>query len=388
MPSLLYNRWILLDNILMPLFLSSLLFALYHYKKDSSKPDKYGHAGDNKTLIPILMSGVFLGLAIFTKIPTFTMIPVVGFLIFTNSNRRSLRVLGLWLIPVVLIPSIWPAYNISSGHFNEWRNGIVHQETRGIYYKGDKILSNALNEFFQIDPILFVLGICGLVYALIRKDIVLVLWVIPYLIFLYFIVWTTYFHLLMILAAFCIAAAVLLEKISQAIRRKITRIIIITSQKVLLPLSLFSSSPFLISSAIGIFGLISSIMLIAANHTLHNFVIFAFITQHLPDFKNTTNDNNNNKVIMIGSLYLRSQYWLYKYVFNKDFDFMSITDAPINDTHFTIPFKTQKILFIVDPFVSQIDEEGPLKQINQLYNNTHTMAIFDRGLVKIRSNYY
>jgi 4-amino-4-deoxy-L-arabinose transferase-like glycosyltransferase len=38
MPSLLYNRWILLDSILMPLLLSSILFALYHYRKDSSKP--------------------------------------------------------------------------------------------------------------------------------------------------------------------------------------------------------------------------------------------------------------------------------------------------------------------------------------------------------------
>ena len=163
--------------------------------------------------------------------------------------------------------------------------------------------------------------------------------------FLYFIVWTTYFHLLIIMPAFCIAAAVLLENISQAIRR---RRIITISQKALLPLSLLSSS-FLISSAIGIFGLVSSMLLITANHTLHNFVIFAFITQHLPDFKNTSNDDdNNNKVIMVGSLYLRSQYWLYKYVFNKDFGFMSITDAPINDTHFVIPFKTQKVLFIVD----------------------------------------
>ena len=66
---------------------------------------------------------------------------------------------------------------------------------------------------------------------------------------------------------------------------------------------------------------------------------------------------------------------------------LSITDAPINDTHFTIPFKTQKVLLIVDPFLSQIDEEGSLKQTKQLYNNTHTKAIFDRGLVKVRSNY-
>jgi glycyl-tRNA synthetase (class II) len=54
----------------------------------------------------------------------------------------------------------------SSGHFNQWHNGIVHQETRGIYYKGDKILSNALNQLFAVDPILFVIGICGLFYAL------------------------------------------------------------------------------------------------------------------------------------------------------------------------------------------------------------------------------
>ena len=66
---------------------------------------------------------------------------------------------------------------------------------------------------------------------------------------------------------------------------------------------------------------------------------------------------------------------------------MSITDAPINDTHFTIPFKTQKVLFIVDPFFSQIHAKGPLKQIKQLYNNTHTRVVFDRGLVKVRSNY-
>jgi hypothetical protein len=93
-------------------------------------------------------------------------------------------------------------------------------------------------------------------------------------------------------------------------------------------------------------------------------------------------------IIMVGSLYLRSKYWLYKYVFNKDFDLLSITDAPINDSHFIIPFKTQKVLFIVDPFFSQIDEEEPLKQINHLYKNTQTRAIFDRGSVKVRSNYY
>jgi hypothetical protein len=90
---------------------------------------------------------------------------------------------------------------------------------------------------------------------------------------------------------------------------------------------------------------------------------------------------------MVGSLYLRSQYWLYKYVFNKDFDLLSITDPPISNTHFIIPFNTQKVLFIMDSFVSRIHAEQALKQIKQLYNNTHTRAVFDRGLVRIRSNY-
>ena len=148
-PSLLYSRWILLDNILLPFFLSSILFALYYYRKDSKYAHKYDH-DDSKTLIPILLSGIFLGLAIFTKIPAFTMIPAVGFLIFTNNNKNRLKVLGLWLFPVILIPLIWPAYSISSGQFNEWLNGIIHQETRGIHYEGDKVLSNALNDFFKL----------------------------------------------------------------------------------------------------------------------------------------------------------------------------------------------------------------------------------------------
>jgi len=40
--------------------------------------------------------------------------------------------------------------------------------------------------------------------------------------------------------------------------------------------------------------------------------------------------------------------------------------------------------FLLSFYVSKIDAEGPLKQIKQLYNNTHTKAVFDRGLVKIK----
>jgi hypothetical protein len=372
-------RRIYLDTILLPFLLSSILFAIYYNRKDSKSADnKYGDGSiggsisDNKTLIPTLLSGIFLGLAIFTKIPAFTMIPLVGFLIFTNnSNKKRLKVLGLWFIPVILIPLIWPLYAAYNGQFYEWLNGISYQGKRGIHYEGDVVLPNALNKFFQIDPVLFALGICGLFYVAIKKDVALLLWVIPYLIFLYVIVWTTYFHLIIILPVFCIAFAVLLEDLLRVIRRKIM------NQRILLSLL----SPPVAITSIGIFGLKASITLIIVNLTFNNFVIFAFIIQQLPDF----NDSRDSKLIMVGSPYLRTQYWLYKYAFSKDFDFMSITDPPINDTHFIIPFNTQKVLFIIDSFFSQIHSKGPLEQIQRLYNGTYTKAIFQR--VEIRSNY-
>ena len=58
-----------LDNIMLPFILSSILFALH------VRPNKVNY-------YLILLSGVLLGLAIWTKIPAFTMIPLRGILNF------------------------------------------------------------------------------------------------------------------------------------------------------------------------------------------------------------------------------------------------------------------------------------------------------------------
>lgn len=62
-------RRILLDSILLPFLLLSILAALY--SRDSK----------HSTLL-VLLSGACLGLAIFIKIPAFTIIPLVGSLVF------------------------------------------------------------------------------------------------------------------------------------------------------------------------------------------------------------------------------------------------------------------------------------------------------------------
>jgi hypothetical protein len=118
MPITWLTRRIFLDSIQLPFLLSSIFFA-----------DYTTNLKDNRKVLMALISGGFLGLAIFTKIPAFTMIPLVGFVIYNSStnsmNRRSL--LGLWLIPVVLIPMIWPAYALAIGEFRLWVVGVFLQ---------------------------------------------------------------------------------------------------------------------------------------------------------------------------------------------------------------------------------------------------------------------
>ena len=107
---------VLLDNILLPFLLSSLLFAVTSSNLNISKKVKNVNVNVEKNII-ILISGIFLGLAIFAKIPAFSFIPVVAFLIYKNSGRDWRR-LGLWFIPVVLIPAIWPIHSMLMGQFD------------------------------------------------------------------------------------------------------------------------------------------------------------------------------------------------------------------------------------------------------------------------------
>lgn len=80
------SRKIILESILLPFLLLSVLFALYsNYGGNNvhSRSNEFNRKGWNKIQkqgIPlILISGIFLGLSILTKIPVFTMIPLVGF---------------------------------------------------------------------------------------------------------------------------------------------------------------------------------------------------------------------------------------------------------------------------------------------------------------------
>jgi hypothetical protein len=177
MPITWLTRWILLDTLQIPFFLLSVLFALGCRSTPLGKSHDKANR-DNDEILKVLLSGIFLGLAIFTKIPLFTMIPLVGFLILMHcSSYRRLVVMGVWMIPTVLIPLIWPIDAISTGQYQNWLTNIDDQTHRTGFP-----LSVSIYDFFKKDTILSVLGMTGLIFAAIKRDFFILLLTIPYLV--------------------------------------------------------------------------------------------------------------------------------------------------------------------------------------------------------------
>ena len=312
-------RMILLDSLLLPFLLLSVLFAL------NSKDSK------NKTLI-ILLSGISLGLAIFTKVPIVTMIPLVGFFVF--STNKSWKHVGLWFLPVILIPLIWPAYSISIDQFDLWMKDVLWQSGRS----GGGIL-HLSDQFLLIDPLLFVLGIGSFVYAGIRKDKFVLLWLIPFLVYFSFIGYTQYFHWIPILPIFCIATAVLLKKLSVKFKEKLKTI------------------PYVFVLAVLVFGFTSTTMLITTDLSSAQFEAIAFVLQNI--------SNEDDLTILSSPVYS----WILSDVFN--------VNGALPDYSVVLfePITTKKILVISDIHFLVDFERG--KQIQEVYEKTKTVKQFE-----------
>jgi hypothetical protein len=114
--------------------------------------------------------------------------------------------------------------------------------------------------------------------------------------------------------------------------------------------------PFIIASAIGIFGLVSTTLLITTDVNSSYFNIYSFIVQHLPDRKDnggsnntsivdiSSNTNNNKTTILSSHWWIWNSFWISNYIFHKNFDFID----PHFDPHYQSAVKTAKIFFIAD----------------------------------------
>jgi len=343
-------RRILLDTIMLPLVLTSIYFMVSYVKKDSVY--NYEHAKRNPTykILLILLSGIFLGLAVFTKLPAFSIIPLVGFLFFFNqSPTRTVRMFGLWLTPVILIPLIWSAYAISAGDFSEWLSGVLWQGSQR--QNEGKTLGDVVTIFLKLDPILFFLGIAGIIFGAIKKDFFPVVWSAPYILLMYVVGWATHFHWILVLPVFCIAAALLLVRLSQLLLR------IRNYRTVRL-------MPYIAISAVSIFGLVSTTILVTSNLALAQYQAAAFVSQEIHNGK-------YNPTVISSPIYS----WIFKYVLDKDHVFAHIRDS-------SQPIQTKQILLIADATFHHVlskvgEDKKQIQLIKTIYNNnTYPIASF------------
>jgi hypothetical protein len=284
-------RRVLLESIQLPFFLLSILFAIYSAKIKTANSNN-NRSINKKYILFILLSGVFLGLAIFTKIPIFTMIPLIAFIIYKNSSLRK-KISISWIIPVIVIPLFWPAYAMYKNQLNQWIKGIYFQTHRGVQTLFEVIKNN-----FQHDPIVLSLGIMGIVFSIIKKDLFILIWAIPFLTFLYYVGFVSYWHIIPLYPLFCIAAARLIYELSHLIRKKyVQKFLPLT---VLLVISIYSLYVY------------TEVILSSSDNNSAHFKTIAYIDKYLYDNANNNTSYKRAPVVIANPFYA----WIPEYVFH------------------------------------------------------------------------
>jgi hypothetical protein len=421
-------RYVLIEPIQLPFLLTSILLALYSGNKAKQKGSKdivtvntreenertsekvrrerQGEGYDNyniyknisssqQNIILPLASGIFLGLTIFAKVPALTLIPLVGFVVFTN-NKKSFRALGLWIIPVVLIPLIWPIHTVLAGEFEQWQEGIIYQTTRP-----SKPLLGSLDFFYNEDRVLLILGSISFVFAAVtRKDFFFLIWVIPFLTFYYVVDYVSSFHLIPLIPAFCIGIAVMINDLFAKIsknKKLVWRVL-----------------PLATVSAIALFGFTITASKIIENKNSADIDVIAHVTRYLPASNEENNfaaylatgsdelkaksydkeSSKNDPVTIVGGNPYR--FWIFKYVFDKlGYDYKTPRNMVSNATLENARDGSEKIIIIADEDLRKVvlgkelpqtsNAEMKAEQLSALYNNTKTAEKIHN--VEIRINY-
>jgi hypothetical protein len=331
-------RRVLLEPIQLPFFLLSVLFAIFSAKIKTRSVQGTSAmmtttAGERelnkknriKKISFILLSGVFLGLAIFTKIPIFTMIPLVVYVIYRNNQIKKKSL--VWFVPVIIIPLLWPAYAFFKNHLNLWFKGIYFQTHRGA-----QTLLEILKYNFQYDPILISLGVVGIAFSIVKRDLFILLWAVPFLAFLYGVGFVSFWHIIPLFPLFCIAGARMIYELSLFIRRK--NIQKVLPLAVLLGISVYSLYGY---TEAMIYGNSSSG---TTDNTAH-FKAIAFIDRYLYNntVSKTDNSTNNDRLVLISNPFYS---WIPNFVFNlKNVDYIDYYDG--------VSVRSNKVVMLLDP---------------------------------------
>ncbi|MBI5697783.1 MAG: glycosyltransferase, partial [Thaumarchaeota archaeon] len=199
--------------------------------------------------------------------------------------------------------------------------------------------------FGAIDPVLLGFGVAGLAYAVLRKNAFVLVWSIPFVIFLSLIGYTQYFHWLLVVPAFCIAASILIADIGKYLKQEKFQHI----------------SPIIIMVIITSFGLTSTVTLLGLDVTSNQFEAAAFAAQFASEHHTT---------ILAGPHYS----WIFRDVFEM---------KNIYPDYTTVLFRPLPHDFVLmsDPHYHMDFSRG--EKLEQVYNYTVTIQTFE----SIKSRY-
>ncbi len=330
MPMTWMVRRILLDTILLPFMLSSILLALH--SKDS----------ENKNIM-ILCSSILLGLAIFTKLTAVTMIPVVGYIIASN---HGIKTLGKSLPPIFVIPSAWPAFAVHLDQLDYWLRDVLWQVGRGT----GSILP-ITGYMFSIDPVMTVLGGASFVYAAIKKNLFLVFWFAPFLIFVSSVGFFQYFHYILLMPVACIAVSYMIHDNLHRIKSNV----------------LFTTSSITVILGFALFGIVVSSMLINTDMSSAQFDALEDTILNFDDDKMT---------LLASPVYT----WILSDVHGMDNVFLDYADmlyyAPATDY----------LYVLIDPHYILDQEKGA--ELVDVYHNTKLIKEYTGNVDKYDTNKY
>jgi hypothetical protein len=184
------------------------------------------------------------------------------------------------------------------------------------------------------------------------------LWIIPFIIFFYFVGRITYNYWVPLLPAFCIGSSVLIIELSDKIRSRISKF-------------MGQILPFAVIFLIAIFGLIINVMLISANLTSSQIQAAAFVQYQLNNEKANTNNIgaqfSRNITVISGPNYS----WIFKYVFKEDNVLDNFRDRE--------PIDTEKFIMMTDLAYKNFlrrDNTYTSERLEMLYDNTVSIGKF------------
>lgn len=363
MPVTWFLRMVVLESIMLPFLLSSILLLLNRNKPESvrvqSRPRPQVKM-DKKNLCLIVSSGILFGLASFTKESAVTLIPLLGYLLYLKLKQghpNRLKIVAMWVLPVVILSSIWPLYTVATNQFGNWLDGVLYQAERE-----ERGLDSPLLALIQIDPIFTVLSIAAVVFAIFNvivlknRDLFFFFWSVPYFLFLFLVGGAVkYFHFVILVPVLSIEIALFIIFISKLLSRK----------KLVL-------NPLFILTGIAVVGFISTLLMISNDLTSTYFNMYSSILNALPQGK-----DHIDIVTMIGKHWARSFYWIPKYIFGQDIGFKVID--PVLYPQYTT--KSERVLLILDKsLISQLKskekKEDYINQIKPIYRNSTLLQSF------------